>query len=362
MKRSSIIDFFRFTFLGFLLLSFVSCKTEEPTISVQSITLDETKISMIEDDSATLIPKLSPINSKAKTIVWSSSNEKVASVVNGKIKALSRGTSTITITVDSILKTTCAITVTRTDLPYQLVWSEEFDGTTLDLTKWNIETGGNGWGNNEKQYYTNRSENLRLEDGSLIIEAKKEVYQSNNYTSARINSKAKVAYAYGKIEARISLPPGKGTWPAFWMMGSNITSARWPLCGEIDIMEHIGSKPTMISHATHTTEKNGLKGNNWYSQKTVADVENNYHTYAIEWEKQFNEGDDCITFYIDGVKSTTIWEPHVNSTAQQWPFKADFYILLNMAIGGNMGGTIDDTIFNNPIQMKVDYVRVYQRK
>lgn len=346
-----------------LVLIFSSCKTEDPVIipDVQKIVFDKTELTLTEGDSVALAVTFEP-EGATEALIWTSSNEKVATVsADGKIKALSRGFALIKATGDS-LYTSCSVTVTRTDLPYQLVWSEEFDGTTLDLTKWNIETGGGGWGNNEKQYYTNRSENLRLEDGSLIIEARKEVYQSNNYTSARINSRDKVAYTYGKIEARISLPPGKGTWPAFWMMGSNITSARWPLCGEIDIMEHVGSKPTMISHATHTTEKNGSKGNNWYFQKTVADVENNYHTYAIEWEKQFNEGDDCISFYIDGVKSTTIWEPHVNATVQQWPFKANFYVLLNLAIGGNMGGTIDDTIFNNPVIMKVDYVRIYQRK
>lgn len=350
-------------FVFFLAFILSSCKTEDPVIipDVQKIVLDKTEITLIEGESSTLTVNFEPVGA-TNELVWTSSNEKVATVNDkGVVKALSRGFALIKAQGDS-LNATCNVNVTRTDLSYQLVWSEEFDGTTLDLTKWNIETGGGGWGNNEKQYYTNRSENLRLEGGSLVIEAKKEVYQSNNYTSARINSRDKVAFTYGKIEARISLPSGKGTWPAFWMMGSNITSARWPLCGEIDIMEHIGSKPTMISHATHTTEKNGSKGNNWYFQKTVADVENNYHTYAIEWEKQFNEGDDCITFYIDGVKSTTIWEPHVNSTPQQWPFKADFYILLNMAIGGNMGGTIDDTIFNNPTLMKVDYVRVYQRK
>ena len=346
-----------------LVLIFSSCKTEDPVIipDVQKIVFDKTELTLTEGDSVALAVTFEP-EGATEALIWTSSNEKVATVsADGKIKALSRGFALIKATGDS-LYTSCSVTVTRTDLPYQLVWSEEFDGTTLDLTKWNIETGDGGWGNNKKQYYTNRSENLRLEDGSLIIEARKEVYQSNNYTSARINSRDKVAYTYGKIEARISLPSGKGTWPAFWMMGSNITSARWPLCGEIDIMEHVGSKPTMISHATHTTEKNGSKGNNWYFQKTVADVENNYHTYAIEWEKQFNEGDDCISFYIDGVKSTTIWEPHVNATVQQWPFKANFYVLLNLAIGGNMGGTIDDAIFNNPVIMKVDYVRIYQRK
>lgn len=337
-----------------------SCKTEEPLVPAQSIVLNQTELSLIEGDSIVLTATITPTNSKP-VIEWTSSNEKVAVVVAGKVKALSRGSATIKVIADDV-STTCTVIVTRTDLPYQLVWSDEFDGASLDLTKWAVETGGNGWGNQEKQYYTNRPENLRFENGSLIIEARKEVYQTNAYTSARINSRDKSTFLYGKIEARISLPIGKGTWPAYWMMGSNITSARWPLCGEIDIMEHVGSQPTMISHATHTSEKNGSKGNNWYSRKTVNDVENNFHTYAIEWEKQYNEGDDCISFYIDGVKSATIWEPHVNATVQQWPFKADFFVILNLAIGGTMGGAVDDNMFNNQVIMKIDYVRYYQRK
>ncbi|HEY6915660.1 MAG TPA: family 16 glycosylhydrolase [Paludibacter sp.] len=345
-----------FTSIGFL-----SCNPVEPEVKATGISLDKTELTLVQGDSVTLTAAVLPAKAKP-VVVWSSSNEKVATVVNGKVKTLARGTATIKVTADSVFSATCAIVVTHEDLPYQLVWSDEFDGPALDLTKWSYETGGGGFGNQEKQYYTNRPENIRVENGSLIIEAKKESYNGNNYTSARINSKDKVSFTYGRMEARISLPVGKGTWPAYWMMGSNITAVRWPLCGEIDIMEHVGSKPTMISHAVHTSEKNGSKGNNWYSQKTVAGVENEYHTYAIEWEEKANEGDDNMSFLIDGVKSATIWEQHVNSTVKMWPFKSDFYFLLNLAIGGTMGGTVDDAIFNNPVLMKVDYVRVYQRK
>lgn len=351
------------TFLFFILISatFVSCKKVIPDVPVTAVTFDKSELSMAEGDSTVLFTTLVPTDAKPKTTVWSSSNEKVATVVNGKIKALLRGTALIKIEIDTFITAFCNVTVTRTDLPYKLVWSDEFEGSSLDLTRWNYETGGGGWGNQEKQYYTSRPENIRLENGSLVIEAKKEVYQSNNYTSARINTRDKATFTYGKIEARISLPSGKGTWPAFWMLGANLTSARWPLCGEIDIMEHVGSQPTMISHAVHTSEKNGSKGNNWYNRQTRNNVEGEFHTYAIEWEKDFNEGDDCISFYIDDVKSATVWEPHVNATIQQWPFNAGFFCILNLALGGTMGGTIDDTIFNNPTLMKVDYVRVYQR-
>jgi beta-glucanase (GH16 family) len=346
--------------LAFMVLIFISCKKDDPVVAVQTVSLDKTEVALNEGDSVILTSSYFPVDAVAKTTNWSSSNEKVATVVNGKIKAHSRGSALIKIEVDTVIVATCAVTVSRTDLPYKLVWSDEFDGTSLDLTKWSYEIGGNGWGNNEKQYYTNRPENLRIESGNLIIEAKKEVYQSNNYTSARIVTRDKAAFTYGKIEARISVPSGAGTWPAFWTLGSNIGVARWPLCGEIDIMEHVGSKPKMVSHAVHTSEKNGSRGNNWHWQKDFDNVENNFVTYAIEWEQRANEGYDNISFFVNGVKSTTIWEG-VNATIQQWPFKADQFIILNIALGGNMGGTINDAIFNSPVIMKVDYVRVYQR-
>ena len=342
----------------YITISLISCNAVEPELKAQSVSLNQTVATLMAGDSVTLVANVLPAKASAK-ILWSTSNPKVATVVNGKVKTLARGSSTITVSADSIYTSSCVVTVTHDDLPYQLVWSDEFDGTTLDLTKWSYEVGGGGFGNQEKEYYTNRTDNIRLENGSLVIDAKKEAYNGNSYTSARINSKAKASFTYGKIEARISLPAGKGTWPAFWMLG---TTSSWPLCGEIDIMEHIGSQPTMTSHAVHTSQKNGSKGNNWYTRKYLDGMENNYHTYGIEWEKAYSDGDDNISFFIDGVKTTTLWQQHVNSTAVDWPFNKNFFIILNLAIGGTMGGTIDDAIFNNPVQMKVDYVRVYQRK
>jgi len=344
-----------FAFL-FLSLALVSCGPEElPDVLTQEVVLSATEQTLVAGDSVLLTTSLLPAGAKAD-VIWTSSNEKVATVVHGNIKGLARGSVTITAKADSV-SSTCHVTVTKTDLPYQLVWSDEFDGTTLDLTKWNIETGGGGWGNNEKQYYTNRTDNVRLENGSLVIEAKKETYGSNGYTSARINTRNKVNYTYGKIEARISLPVGKGTWPAYWMLGSNFSTAGWPTCGEVDMMEHVGSDPTMISHAVHTYEKNGAKGNNWWARKYLSDLEGSYHTYAIEWEKQVSEGDDCIRFYIDGSLTATLWEQHVGSTVKNWPFKSNFFFIFNVAVGGNMGGTVDDAIFNVPVLMNVFKVK-----
>ncbi len=351
----------RYIFAILLLpLTLVCCGTDElPDVLTQEVVLSATEQTLTAGDSVLLTTQLLPEGAKAD-VIWTSSNIKVATVSNGMVKSLARGSVTITAKADSV-SSTCLVNVTKTDLPFQLVWADEFDETTLDLTKWNIETGGGGWGNNEKQNYTNRTDNLRLENGSLVIEAKKETYGSNGYTSARINTRNKVNYTYGKIEARISLPVGKGTWPAYWMLGSNFGSTSWPTCGEVDIMEHVGSDPTMISHAVHTYEKNGAKGNNWSARKYLSNLEGSYHTYAIEWEKQASEGDDCIRFYIDGTLTATLWEQHVGSTVKNWPFKSNFFFIFNVAVGGNMGGTIDDAIFNLPVLMKVDYIRVYQR-
>jgi beta-glucanase (GH16 family) len=353
----SITSFLAFVFLS---LTFVCCGPDElPDVETQEVVLSATSVTLTAGDSVLLTTQLLPAGAKAD-VQWTSSNTKVATVVNGWVKGIARGAVTITAKADSV-SSTCLATVNKEDLPYQLVWSDEFDATSLDLTKWNIETGGGGWGNNEKQYYTNRTDNVRLENGSLIIEAKKETYGSNGYTSARINTRNKENYTYGKIEARISLPAGKGTWPAYWMLGANFATAGWPTCGEVDIMEHIGSDPTMISHAVHTYEKNGAKGNNWSARKYLSNLEGTYHTYAIEWEKQASEGDDCIRFYIDGLLTGTLWEQHVGSTVKNWPFKSNFFFIFNVAVGGTMGGTVDDAIFNVPVLMKVDYIRVYQR-
>lgn len=240
---------------------------------------------------------------------------------------------------------------------YQLVWTEDFDGTSLNTANWNYEQGGHGWGNSELQCYTNRTENVRVKNGCLIIEAIKEPYPSasptNQYTSGRITTQNKVKTTYGKVEALISLPPGQGTWPAFWMMPNDNAYGNWPRSGEIDIMEHVGYDPTMISFATHTYYRNGTKGNNLSSKIYSNNVENNFHLYGIEWL------DDRIIFYFDGVAKATFFR-NFSEDWRGWPFDKDFFIILNVAVGGKMGGTVDDNIFNSAIQMKVDYVKIYQ--
>lgn len=298
-------------------------------------------------------------------VQWQSTNEEIVKVTKGIVTAVGEGKAEIIASIGNS-SAICVVFVTQEGGvyygEYELVWSDEFEGNTLDTETWNIEQGGGGWGNQEKQHYTDRADNLRVEDGYLIIEAKKEDYERNNYTSARITTKNKQDFLYGKIEARISLPKGGGTWPAFWMMGYG----NWPFCGEIDIMEHIGNSPNKIIHALHTQDKNGMKGTNWYNQQTISDIEENFHVYGIEWLQNYQFGRDAIRFYIDDKVSTTQFQAQSEENLASWPFAKNFYIIMNLALGGTLGGSINENIFNdpanNPVLMKVDWVRVYQKK
>lgn len=296
-------------------------------------------------------------------LTWTSSNPDVATVSEaGLVTALSAGNTFITLS-NGLEAVTSRVAVEHTWGEYQLVWSDEFDGSALNTDVWNIEVNGNGGGNQEKQYYTDRPDNLRVEDGNLVIEARKEEYYNREYTSARINSRNKKYFKYGKIEARIMFPKGGGTWPAFWMMGNDYPQSNWPKCGEIDIIEHVGNQPRMASFAVHTPNKNGSRGNNWSMRSYMDGLEENYHVYGIEWlEDDFN-GMDRIYFTIDGERLAMTQEEaeHVDDN-YYWPFNKDYFIILNLAIGGTMGGNVDDAIFASPVQMKVDWVRVWQRQ
>lgn len=219
----------------------------------------------------------------------------------------------------------------------------------MDTSVWNFELGDGcpalcGWGNNERQFYT--KSNHRLEEGKLIITARRD---SSGYTSTRITTKGKREFQYGRIEARAKLPVGKGVWPAFWMLGSNISEAGWPRCGEIDILEYVGREPGQVFTSLHTADSHGNTVN---TQKTLFEgIEEGFHTYAAEWTAE------RIAFFVDGQLVYT-FEPE-QRTEEVWPFDQPFYLLLNLAIGGNFGGPeVDDGIF--PQEFVVDYVRVYR--
>jgi beta-glucanase (GH16 family) len=220
---------------------------------------------------------------------------------------------------------------------YSLVWSDEFDEATIDASKWNFETGGGGWGNAEQEYY--QAKNATIANGNLVITVKQESVGGQNYTSARMTTQNKETPTYGRIEARIKMPVGQGLWPAFWMLGNNINSVSWPTCGEIDIMEHI-NQDSLIHGSLHW---NG--GNT--SQPTTS-TPSNYHVYAVEWDA--NE----VRFYVDSTKYDT------EQTSAVPAFQLPFFIILNVAAGGNWPGqTIDNSKL--PISMYVDYVRVYKQ-
>jgi len=230
----------------------------------------------------------------------------------------------------------------------KLLWSEEFNGKTLNEKVWNIEIGNGcpncGWGNNERQLYTN--ENHKLVDGKLVITAIKD---GSKYTSTRITTKAKKEFKYGRIEARAKVAVGKGIWPAFWMLGSNIDKVGWPKSGEIDILEYIGRDPDMVYTTLHTQDSHGNTINT--KRTKIEEIEEGFHVFAVDWNK------DKMDFFVDE-KLVYTFQPE-NKTEDIWPFNQPFYILINMAVGGNFGGPeVDDTIF--PQEFIIDYVRVYE--
>jgi beta-glucanase (GH16 family) len=236
----------------------------------------------------------------------------------------------------------------------KLIWNDEFNGRGLpDATKWNYDIGGNGYGNNEAQFYTkNRLENARVEDGNLIIEAKKENWEKNKYTSARLLTKGKFSFQYGTVEIRAKLPKGRGTWPAIWMMSENMK--QWPDDGELDIMEHVGYNHGYIHASVHTKNYNHTVGTQKTDTLIVKDASEKFHVYKADWTP------DKIDVYVDDHKFFTY--ENKEKTYKAWPFDQPYFIILNLAVGGTWGGKegIDDTIF--PQKYYIDYVRVYENK
>ncbi|MTB52549.1 family 16 glycosylhydrolase [Lewinella sp. W8] len=234
-----------------------------------------------------------------------------------------------------------------------LVWADEFDGTGLpDPEKWNYDLGGHGWGNNELQHYTNRERNARQENGHLIIEAHREEYENRQYTSARLITRERASWNRGRVAVRAKLPSGVGTWPAIWMLGTDIRKVGWPTCGEIDIMEHVGYEPDTIYGTVHTRAYNHSIGTHLSDNIYLPDAESAFHTYSVDWH------DDRLEFALDGEVYFT-FRKQAGATRAEWPFDQPHYLLLNLAVGGNWGGSrgVDENIW--PQRMEVDWVRVY---
>lgn len=247
------------------------------------------------------------------------------------------------------------------DKAWTLVWSDEFngpDGSAPDAAKWSYVTGGSGFGNNELETYTDRAVNAHLAKGNLVITARKEQRTgpdgvARDYTSARIQTKSHFETTYGRMEARIKVPAGAGLWPAFWMLGANVDSAGWPECGEIDIMENIGKEPGIVHGTLHGPRYSGeyaLTGG--YRLPAGQRFSDRFHVYSVEWAP------DVIRFYVDGRLFET---QNIDSIPnyKHWVFNHSFFLLLNLAVGGNWPGNPDAaTVF--PAEMLVDYVRVYK--
>ena len=237
--------------------------------------------------------------------------------------------------------TRASVTVT---VARSLVWSDEFDAPGApDPAKWGYDIGAGGWGNNELQYYTNRLDNAIISNGTLKIIAKRESFSGSPFTSARLLSRGKFSFQFGRVDVRAKLPAGVGTWPAIWMLGNNIGTVGWPACGEIDIMEHKGSELNKIYGTVHYPGNSG--GNAIGGSRTVANVTTEFRVYSVEWNPQF------IKFLIDDVEFFSFAN---NNTV---PFNQPFFLLLNVAMGGTFGGTVDPAF--NSGTMEIDYVRVY---
>lgn len=233
------------------------------------------------------------------------------------------------------------------------VWADEFNTNGKpDAAKWGYDIGGSGWGNNELQYYTDNLSNAEISNGILKISALKELKEGKEYTSARLVTKNKGDFLYGRIEARAKLPSGRGTWPAIWMLPTDFAYGNWPRSGEIDIMEHVGYDPNNVHSTIHTEAYNGASGTQKGNSKMIPTAMTAFHIYRMDWTPY------AIRGYIDDQK---IFE-FINDGkgVASWPFDKRFHILLNVAVGGNWGGAqgVDPNVY--PAVMEVDYVRVYK--
>ena len=247
---------------------------------------------------------------------------------------------------------------------WMLTWSEEFssaDGSAPEASKWTYDLGGGGWGNQELEAYTSRRENARIQNGNLVITARREKFAgtdgiARDYTSARLKTQDLFSQAYGRFEARIKIPNGQGIWPAFWMLGNDINTVGWPKCGEIDVMENIGREPGIIhgslhgpSSISHTADLTATA-----ALPTGQNYSDDFHLYAVEWEP------GTVRFYVDSNNYATFTRTQW-PTGEQWVFDHPFFIILNLAVGGAWPGSPDATT-QFPQQMLIDYVRVYSKQ
>ena len=255
-----------------------------------------------------------------------------------------------TYTVNVIAKSSGGQTISKSTVitvtvAFGLVWSDEFDTPGApNSARWGYDIGAGGWGNNEVQYYTNRPQNVVIANGVLKINAIRESFSGSSFTSARMLTKDKFSFKYGKVEVRAKVPVGVGTWPAIWMLGSNINTTPWPGCGEIDIMEHLGRDLNKIYATLHHPGNSGANGNG--GTTLISNATTEFHKYGLEWTAA------SLKFYVDDQLFYTFPNnPNI-------PFNHNFFIILNLAIGGNFAGAVDPALAGATFE--IDYVRVYQ--
>ncbi len=237
-------------------------------------------------------------------------------------------------------------------MAYKLLWQDLFEADGLpDASIWNLETGGHGFGNGEQQFYSDRMKNAFVKNGMLHLVAYKEDYQNKHYTSAKITTENKKSIMHGRIEVVAKIPEGKGTWPAIWLLGNDFRKIGWPLCGEIDMMEHVGSNPNVVHFSLHSKTNHFQINNQPTKVINQQDILGQFHEFRIDWNEK------SISFYLDGNLQQTFEKPE-HASMEKWPFNQPFYLIINVALGGTWGGDIDDSIF--PVVFQIKSVKVYE--
>lgn len=339
-------------------------KASSKDISVDFKTADQTAVASV-DYAAKNGTLTIPANATSATIdlnifgddIREADETFLVSLSNPVNATLSFPTGVITIlNDDTLLPVANDGYATPQDYPgYDRSWADEFSGSAIDLTSWGYDIGGGGWGNNELEYYTDRADNSYLNNGYLVLEAKKENFNGRNYTSARMLSKGKRSFTFGRIDIRAKLPFGQGVWPALWMLGENIGQVNWPACGEIDIMEVLGHETTKLYGTAHwgplgATASTYKTGSYTLTQSSFSEK---FHVFSVIWTA------DQIEWYVDDVFYHRVTRAEI--TGGNNPFDKPFFFILNVAVGGNWPGVPDNTT-TFPQRMIVDYVRVFKKQ
>jgi len=330
-----------------LVLLFVSCSKSKPNSNATPVVGDVSLTAVVSTDSSGNV-SFTASAANAVSYVFSFGDGNSQSAQSGKVTYTYFASGSYTA---SVIATGAGGDSKSMNLPVtigkklSLIWSDEFDSPgSPDPTKWTFDLGGGGWGNNELEYYTSRQSNAYVSNGTLKIVANKESYMGSAYTSARMLTQGLYSFKYGKIEISAKLPASIGTWPAIWMLGSDISTVSWPACGEVDIMEQSGSLKNTIYGTLHYPTEANQYGDGGTTPITNASTA--FHKYATIWTPI------SIQILVDDVVFYTL--PNNNTL----PFNQDFFIILNIAMGGNFGGTVDPSFATD--QMEIDYVRVYQ--